>query len=79
MQIPIQYQLMNNDKAMWQYKWRHLVAKLITYASGAIWWPNLEPMQVAPPGGAGLLATFTSNASRPNLQPIQVAPPGGQN
>ena len=28
-------------------KWRHLVAKFETYASGATWWPNLEPMQVA--------------------------------
>ena len=28
-------------------KWRHLVAKFVTDASGATWWPNLEPMQVA--------------------------------
>ena len=27
--------------------WRHLVAKFVTDASGATWWPNLEPMQVA--------------------------------
>ena len=33
-----------------QCKWRHLVAKFGTNASGAIWWPNLELMQVA---GAG--------------------------
>ena len=31
--------------------WRHLVAKFPTYASGAIWWPNLQLMQVAPSGG----------------------------
>ena len=30
-----------------QCKWRHLVAKFATNASGAIWWPNLELMQVA--------------------------------
>ena len=28
-------------------KWRHLVAKFVTNASGATWWPNFEPMQVA--------------------------------
>ena len=28
---------------------RHLVAKFGTNASGAIWWPNLELMQVEPP------------------------------
>ena len=33
------------------YKWRHLVAKFATNASGAIWWPNLLLMQVAPSGG----------------------------
>ena len=27
---------------------RHLVAKFATHASGAIWWPNLELMQVEP-------------------------------
>ena len=27
------------------------VAKIGTNASGAIWWPNLELMQVAPSGG----------------------------
>ena len=30
-------------------KWCHLVAKFGTNASGAIWWPNLELMQVEPP------------------------------
>ena len=32
-------------------KWRHLLAKFATYGSGAIWWPNLQLMQVAPSGG----------------------------
>ena len=27
------------------------VAKFTTYASSAIWWPNLKSMQVAPSGG----------------------------
>ena len=31
--------------------WRHLVGKFATNAIGAIWWLNLEPMQVAPSGG----------------------------
>ena len=31
--------------------WRHLVVKFATYASGAIWWPYLQIMQVAPSGG----------------------------
>ena len=30
-------------------KWCHLVAKFGTNASCAIWWPNLELMQVEPP------------------------------
>ena len=34
-----------------QCKWRHLVAKFGTNASGTIWWPNLPLMQVAPSGG----------------------------
>ena len=29
----------------------HLVAKYATNTSGAIWWPNLQLMQVAPSGG----------------------------
>ena len=28
-----------------QYKWCHLVAMFATNASGAIWWPNLQPIQ----------------------------------
>ena len=49
-----------------QCKWRHLVAKFATNASSAIWWPNLQLMQVAPSGGW------------PNLLLMQVAPSGGQ-
>ena len=33
------------------YKWCHLMAKFGTNASGAIWWPNLELIQVALSGG----------------------------
>ena len=35
-------------------KWRHLVAKLGTYSSGAPWWPKLKLMQV-------LVAKFATN------------------
>ena len=38
-------------------------------ASGATWWPNLLPLQVAPPGGA------SSATWRPKLKLIQVTPP----
>ena len=31
-------------------KWRHLVTKVATNESGATWWPNLQLMQMAPPG-----------------------------
>ena len=34
---------------MWQCKWLSLVGKFATNASGAIWWSNLELMQVEPP------------------------------
>ena len=33
------------------HKWRLLVVKFRTNTSGATWWSNLEPIQVAPPGG----------------------------
>ena len=33
------------------YKWRHLVAKFLTYTSGANWLPNFLLIQVAPSGG----------------------------
>ena len=50
---------------MWQCKWRHLVAKLVTNASSATWWLNLQSMQLAPPGGARStncwLKIFTTN------------------
>ena len=29
------------------YKWRHLVGKFATNASGAIWWPKLKQMLIA--------------------------------
>ena len=32
-------------------RWRHLVGNFATNASGAIWWPKLELMQVAQSGG----------------------------
>ena len=32
-------------------KWCHLVAKFAANANGAIWWPNLQLMQVGPSGG----------------------------
>ena len=32
-------------------KWCHLMVKLVTIASFAIWWPNPELMQVVPSGG----------------------------
>ena len=31
-------------------KWRHLVDKFPTNASGATWWSNFLLMQIAPPG-----------------------------
>jgi len=69
-----------------QCKWRHLVAKFGTNASGAICWPNLQLMQVAPSGGQickqckwrHLVAKFSTNASGaiwwPNMQLMQVVP-----
>ena len=68
----------------------HLVAKFVTNASNAIWWPNLELMQVAPSGGQiwnlckwrHLVAKFETNASGTIwwtiLQLIIIAPSGGQ-
>ena len=60
-----------------QCKWRHLVAKFGTNASGAIWWPILQLMQVAPSGGQ-----FATNASGAIwwtiLQLMQVTQPGGK-
>merc|ERR1712218_565348 len=71
-------------------KWRHLVAKFLSNASGATWWPNYLLMQVAPPGDQivyqykwrHLVAKFLTNASGatwwPNFLLMQLAPPGGQ-
>ena len=68
----------------------HLLAKFATNASGAIWWPNLQPMQVVPSGGqicnqckwCHQVAKFRTNASGvmwwPNLELMQVAPSGDQ-
>ena len=62
------------------------MAKFATNASGAIWWPNLQLMQVAPSGGQicsqykwrHLVAKFGTNASGAiwcsNLQLMQVVP-----
>ena len=62
------------------------MAKFATYASGAIWWPNLQLIQVVPSGGqiwnnckwSHLVVIFATNESGviwwPNLQLIQVAP-----
>ena len=32
-------------------RWRHLVANFATDASGTIWWPNLQLMQMSPSSG----------------------------
>ena len=48
------------------------MAKFATYASGAIWWPILQLMQVAQP-----VAEFVTDASGaswwPNLEPMLVS------
>jgi len=66
------------------------VAKFGTNAGGAIWWPNLELMQVGPSGGQiwnqckwrHLVDNFVTNASGAIwwtiLQLMQIAPSGGQ-
>ena len=54
-----------------QCKWRHLVAKFASNASGAIWWSNLQMMQVVASGKQicnyckwrYLVAKFATNAS----------------
>ena len=35
----------------WECNWLDLVDIFVTNASDAIWWPNLQPMQVVPSGG----------------------------
>ena len=63
--------------------WRHLVTKFVTNASSAIWWANLQLMQLVTSGGqiwnqcnwCHKVAKFVINASGaiwcPNLQPIR--------
>ena len=63
------------------------MAKFATKVSGAMWWQNLELMQVAPSGGqicnkckwCHLVAKFGTNASCaiwwPSLELMQVEPP----
>ena len=67
-----------------------LVANVATNESGAILWPTLQLMQVAPSGGQicnlckwrHLEAKFATNVNGaicwPYLQVMQVAPSGGQ-
>ena len=48
---------MQSGGQLWkQCKKRQLVGKLATNASGAIWWPNLQLMQVAP--SCGQISSF---------------------
>ena len=61
------------------------MAKLVTNASSATWWPKLEPIQVVPPGGArstncwpNLQKMQVAPSERSNSKPMQVAPTGGQ-
>ena len=47
------------------------MVKYGTYASGAIWWANLQLMQLVPSGGQ-IWNQYASGAIWwPNLQPIQ--------
>ena len=39
------------SQAIWQCKWRHLVAKIETNACGTTWWPKWELIQEAPTVG----------------------------
>ena len=87
----IQGKCSNASSAIWwltlECKWRQLMTKFWT---NAIWWPNLQLMQVVPSGGQfcnsckwlNLVGKFVTNASGAiwwlNLQPMQVAPSGGQ-
>ena len=57
--------------AMWQFKWRNMVANFENNASGASWWPNMQLMQMAPYGGqicnkckwCHMMAKFETSAS----------------
>ena len=55
------------------------MVKYGTYASGAIWWANLQLMQLAPSGGQ-IWNQYASGASGGKIgnQAMQVAPSGGQ-
>merc|ERR1712037_813007 len=70
-----------------QCKWCHLLAKFAINASGAIWWLNVELMQVAPSGGqfckwCHMVAKFVTKASIatwcPKLEPMLIALHVGQ-
>ena len=50
-----------------------MVAKFATNANGAIWWPILQLMQVAPSGGHAITATWW-----PKLELIPIALHVGQ-
>ena len=39
-------QVTSPDDQIWS-----MYTEKVTVSSGAIWWPNLQVMQVAPPGG----------------------------
>ena len=39
-------QLNFHSKAIRQCKWRDMVAKFVTYASGTTWWPDFKQIQV---------------------------------
>ena len=86
--LPEEVQVTQSGGQLW--KWSHLVVKFETNASDALWWPNLQLVQVAPSSGQicnsckwrHLVAKFATNASGaiwwPKLKPMQVAPSGGQ-
>ena len=57
-----------DDQILNQSKLCHLVAKFTTNASGAIWWPNLQLMQVAPSGGRG--SSYLSTRPTIVLSPV---------
>ena len=69
-----------DDQILNQSKMCHLLAKVATNASGAIWWPKLQLMQVASSCGqicnlckwCHLVAKFATNASGAMLLPSLV-------
>ena len=45
-------QVMQPSGQVWkQCKWRHLMTKFWTNPSCAVWWPNMQLIQVVPSGG----------------------------